>query len=198
MKCPKCGDARAECVINNFWKCPTCDAPKSRLSDHVNITSRVLRYFHAHGATRFCGWSGSITDSSVRDYAAFEASRSRGAVRPRVPPLPPEPLGLHVYSGPMPTDCAAPLDERCVRLGSMIEPANHVGDTFTVKFEQAGVPSFWRRYLNVYGGDDITCWLQHTIEWPKRNSVDKGYGVMFKIDERRNITYPQIYIAPDL
>lgn len=32
-------------------------------------TSRVLRYFSVAPDTRFCGWSGSITDSSIKDYA---------------------------------------------------------------------------------------------------------------------------------
>ena len=27
MKCPKCGDARAEAFTPSFWTCPTCDAP---------------------------------------------------------------------------------------------------------------------------------------------------------------------------
>ena len=36
-------------------------------------TSRVLRYFANHPGTRFCGWSGSITDSSLRDYAHLAA-----------------------------------------------------------------------------------------------------------------------------
>jgi hypothetical protein len=31
-------------------------------------TARVLRYFFAHTGTRFAGWSGSLTDSSVTDY----------------------------------------------------------------------------------------------------------------------------------
>lgn len=52
-------------------------APDAIIADEVHklrnadtaTTSRVLRYFQAHPATRFCGWSGSITDSSIRDYA---------------------------------------------------------------------------------------------------------------------------------
>ncbi len=31
-------------------------------------TSRVLRYWLEHPGTRFCCWSGSITDSSIKDY----------------------------------------------------------------------------------------------------------------------------------
>lgn len=31
-------------------------------------TSRVIRYFQAHPETRFCAWSGSITDASIKDY----------------------------------------------------------------------------------------------------------------------------------
>jgi hypothetical protein len=32
-------------------------------------TGRVLRYFAEHPKTRFCGWSGSITDAGLREYA---------------------------------------------------------------------------------------------------------------------------------
>lgn len=38
-------------------------------------TSRVLRYFANHPGTRFCGWSGSITDSSLRDYCLDPSTR---------------------------------------------------------------------------------------------------------------------------
>lgn len=37
-------------------------------------TSRVVRYFAKHGDTRFCGWTGSLTDDSIENYwilAAF-------------------------------------------------------------------------------------------------------------------------------
>lgn len=37
-------------------------------------TSRVIRYFREHGdTTRFCGWSGSITDDEIGDYAHLAA-----------------------------------------------------------------------------------------------------------------------------
>jgi hypothetical protein len=32
-------------------------------------TMRFLRYFVNHPKTRFCGWSGSLTDKSIKDYA---------------------------------------------------------------------------------------------------------------------------------
>lgn len=32
-------------------------------------TSRVMRYFAAFGNTRFCGWTGSLTDQSISEYA---------------------------------------------------------------------------------------------------------------------------------
>ncbi len=41
-------------------------------------TYRVLSYFHRHPATRFCGWSGSITDASIKDYAHLSALALRG------------------------------------------------------------------------------------------------------------------------
>lgn len=36
-------------------------------------SSRVLRYFLERGDTRFCGWTGSLTDSSIVDYAHLAA-----------------------------------------------------------------------------------------------------------------------------
>lgn len=50
-------------------------APDAVLADEVHHirnanavrTGRVLRYLAAHQNTRFCGWSGSITDSSILD-----------------------------------------------------------------------------------------------------------------------------------
>jgi hypothetical protein len=36
-------------------------------------SSRVLRYFVERGETRFCGWTGSLTDQSITDYAHLAA-----------------------------------------------------------------------------------------------------------------------------
>lgn len=36
-------------------------------------TSRVLRFYGNHPTTRFCGWSGSVTDSSIKDYGHLSA-----------------------------------------------------------------------------------------------------------------------------
>ncbi len=36
-------------------------------------TQRVLQYFGAHPDTRFCGWTGSLTDSSLKDYGHLSA-----------------------------------------------------------------------------------------------------------------------------
>ena len=41
-------------------------------------TSRVARYMNAHPETRFAGWSGSITDKSLQDYAHLAAWSLRG------------------------------------------------------------------------------------------------------------------------
>jgi hypothetical protein len=48
--------------------------------------ARVLRYFNDHRDTRFCGWTGSMTDSTPRDYAHLSAMALRGGS-----PLPLEP-----------------------------------------------------------------------------------------------------------
>lgn len=36
-------------------------------------TGRVLRYFADHPQTRFCGWSGTITNKSIKEYAHLSA-----------------------------------------------------------------------------------------------------------------------------
>jgi hypothetical protein len=56
-------------------------APDTIIADEVHklkaadtaTTSRVLRYFKNHPETRFCGWSGSMTDKSIKDYAHLAA-----------------------------------------------------------------------------------------------------------------------------
>jgi len=40
---------------------------------HAARTARVLRYFSKHPDTRLCGWSGTITSKSVKDYAHLSA-----------------------------------------------------------------------------------------------------------------------------
>ncbi len=68
-------------------------------------TSRVLRYFGAHPETRFCGWSGSITDSSIRDYGHLAALALRFSS-----PLPLDPEVLEEWSRAIdPSDVPAPM-----------------------------------------------------------------------------------------
>ncbi len=45
-------------------------ADESHRLRHIDTatTSRVLRYFETHGNTRFCAWTGSLTESSISDY----------------------------------------------------------------------------------------------------------------------------------
>lgn len=84
-------------------------------------TARVLRFFAGHPDCRFSGWSGSMTDSSVRDYAHISALALRDgsplpldrevvedwarALDPEENPAPPGALlgmcepGEHVYAG---------------------------------------------------------------------------------------------------
>lgn len=84
-------------------------------------TSRVMRYFSKHPECRFAGWSGSITDSSIKDYAHISALALREgsplpldpevaedwarALDPSENPAPPGALlgicypGEHIHSG---------------------------------------------------------------------------------------------------
>jgi hypothetical protein len=95
-------------------------APDAIIADEVHklrnadtaTTSRVMRYFFAHPTTRFCGWSGSITDSSLRDYAHLSAL----ALRERSP-LPLDPAVVEDWARAIdPNDYPAPmgaLEELC-------------------------------------------------------------------------------------
>lgn len=68
-------------------------------------TSRVLRYFAAHPSTRFCGWSGSITDSSIKDYAHLAALALR-----ETSPLPLDPIVVEDWARAVdPSDYPAPM-----------------------------------------------------------------------------------------
>jgi hypothetical protein len=58
-------DLRPDAIISD-----ECD----RLRDPDGAgSSRVLRYYREFGETRFCGWTGSLTDSSITDYAHLAA-----------------------------------------------------------------------------------------------------------------------------
>lgn len=68
-------------------------------------TARVLRYFTAHPETRFCGWSGSITDSSIKDYAHLSALALRDSS-----PLPMDPQVIEDWARAIdPSDYPAPM-----------------------------------------------------------------------------------------
>ncbi len=55
-------------------------------NSNTATTGRVLRYFHAHPECRFVGWSGSMTNKSIRDYAHLAALALRhGSPLPIVP-----------------------------------------------------------------------------------------------------------------
>jgi hypothetical protein len=47
-----------------------CD--RLRATDSAT-TARVLRYFAAHSNTRFCGWTGSLTDAKITDFSHLAA-----------------------------------------------------------------------------------------------------------------------------
>lgn len=97
-------------------------------------TSRVLRYFAGHPATRFCGWSGSITDASIKDYAHL----ARLALRDGSPlPLDPEVVedwSRAIDPGVVPAPAGALL--------RLCEPEEHVHSGFQRRLlETPGVVS---------------------------------------------------------
>lgn len=60
-----------------------CDQLRNR---EAARTKRLLRLFESKPETRFCGWTGSMTDNSITDYAHLSALALRGGS-----PLPLEP-----------------------------------------------------------------------------------------------------------
>lgn len=67
-------------------------------------TSRVLRHYAKHPRTRFCGWSGLITDESIRDYAHLSALALRYGS-----PLPLDPMVVADWARAIdPSDTPAP------------------------------------------------------------------------------------------
>lgn len=103
-------------------------APDAIIADEVHklrhadtaTTSRVLRYFANHSETRFCGWSGSITDSSIEDYAHLSALALRYKS-----PLPLDPMVVEDWARAIdPSDYPAPagaLLDLCEPGQSLIE-----------------------------------------------------------------------------
>lgn len=109
------------------------EAHKLRHADTAT-TSRVLRYFAAHPDTRFCGWTGSLTDSSVKDYAHLSAMALRHGS-----PLPLDPDVVEEWSKALdPVDWPAPMGA----LVSLCAPGEHVHDGFRRRLrETPGVVS---------------------------------------------------------
>jgi hypothetical protein len=95
-------------------------------------TSRVLRYFKNHPETRFCGWSGSMTDKSIKDYAHLSALALRLGS-----PLPINPEIVDDWAR-----CLDPGEAPCPEgaLEVLMEPGEHVLHAFHRRLtETAGV-----------------------------------------------------------
>jgi len=92
----------------------------------------VIRYFASHPSTRFCGWSGSITDSSIKDYWHLAALALRDGS-----PLPTDREVTEDWSRAIdPSDWPAPLGA----LEALCEPGQSVHDGFHARLvETKGV-----------------------------------------------------------
>lgn len=97
-------------------------------------TGRVLRYFKKHPTTRFAGWSGSITDASIKDYAHLAALALRYAS-----PLPIDPIIVTEWATAVdPSDFPAPPGA----LLDFCRPGEHVQSGFRRRLlDTAGVVS---------------------------------------------------------
>lgn len=87
-------------------------APDTVIADEVHLlrhadavrTARVLRFYAGHPECRFGGWSGSVTDSSVKDYTHLSALALRDGS-----PLPLDPMISDDWARALdPTDNPAP------------------------------------------------------------------------------------------
>ena len=85
-------------------------------------TNRVLRYFSNHPDTRFAGWSGTITNKSIKDYAHLCVMALR-----EQSPLPLEPNVVEEWALALdPTDWPAPMGA----LRKLCKPGEHVYQGF--------------------------------------------------------------------
>lgn len=85
-------------------------------------TSRVLRYFRDHPNTRFCGWSGSMTDKSIKEYAHLGALALR-----HQSPLPIDPETAEDWARAIdPSDAPAPEGALIV----LCNPGEHIHSAF--------------------------------------------------------------------
>lgn len=95
-------------------------------------TSRVLRYFRAHPEARFAGWTGSLTESSLDDYAHLAALALREGS-----PLPIDPEVAKEWA------TALDPDGRPAPAGALLalcEPGEHIAEGFHRRLvETAGV-----------------------------------------------------------
>ena len=91
-------------------------------------TRRLLRYFENHPNTRFAGWTGSLTDSSIKDYAHLAALALKLGS-----PLPIDPDVVDEWSKALdPGDSPAPAGA----LFELCEPGEHVLDGFRRRLVQ--------------------------------------------------------------
>jgi hypothetical protein len=95
-------------------------------------TSRVLRFFAGHGDTRFCAWTGSMTEKSLSDFSHHAALALRYGS-----PLPLEPEVVDDWKRAIdPSDWPAPPGA----LLALCEPGEHVAEGFRRRLvETAGV-----------------------------------------------------------
>lgn len=89
---------------------------------HTATTGRVLRYFAEHPKTRFCGWSGSITDAGLKEYAHLSFLALRGNSPVPVDPETIDEWGRALDPGDFPAPPGALLD--------LCNPGEHVRDGF--------------------------------------------------------------------
>lgn len=104
--------------------------PDVMLADEVHLlrhadavrTSRVLRFFAGHADCRFAGWSGSITDSSIQDYAHLTALALR-----EDSPLPLDPMIVEDWARAIdPAENPAPAGA----LLALCAPGEHIHSGF--------------------------------------------------------------------
>lgn len=128
-----------------------CHLLKAR---NVAKTRRFLRYYAEHHMTRFCGWSGTITSNSLRDYAHLSAlalgEQSPLPLQPATvdewaAALDPSPRGDTLDAGQLRTLCKpgeaprAGFRRRFVDTAGVVATAENELGTSLVFHERAGI-----------------------------------------------------------
>jgi hypothetical protein len=165
------------CYFANGVLVSNCDSLKSLESAR---TMRVARYMADHWrTTRFCGWTGSLTDSSISDFAHLSAWALRGAS--------PMPLERHIVdewgrcldANPNPTPPGA-----LIRMLEPGEPASMMNVRRAFRRRLAETPGFvmssGRQVITNSAGEEVKITIKERVAPPIPERIQQALKIIRK------------------